>query len=539
MSTYEIHAIFVTDGTKTGIINLSRQYEIRLSEEERVVKILRDAKAATALRERTLASVTTLFGENGSGKTRLMHHICQSFSGDRKNQRLASLYSENGTLYLHRGGALKEWSIDSTEAVGDTKRLPLLKSIFYSSSPFESGRLDRLVSNPSVLNASIKLADEPRFDGLALCDNLKHIRDVPQFLSDITITVRGWVTNGVTIANLVERMLERHAYTSEREAVGKVRDFVRAATNGLKVTEKVIAVANLMIINAYLPRNDNLMGAFVGRLMQHATVYSDGRQMISETDTLLGLLDETLSDKSIVPYKGRTVLAFIRLLGGQLREGAKGYRFTEQVKLTQLIEALARAESEWPGIARFASEMGFLEFRISNLSSGEFAFLFLYTGIGAALKNPRIQNADEPVFLLIDEGEMFMHPAWQRDYIRNLLNYIQLCARDPAQVHLVISTHSLILAADAPPNTLFDLGSLRPANGFALGPKGVLEKVYHVPEFAGSYTKEKIDKVVAYLSDPEGDIDRELIATVDALADKGLKKYVQGVIRSRVGADRA
>lgn len=530
MSTCEIHAIFLKNGDTTGFINLSHRYAIELGSDQALFVRL-NHQVDSLLREDSVASFTALFGENGCGKTDQMLKICRTFSPHRRGQRLGVLYSIGKTCYLHHGESLAGWSINPNSVeLEPAKEAPQLASIFYSSSPFENSRLDTNLDTPGVINISPKFSEGLHFDGLALCQNLDHIVDKPPFLVDAMIDVRGWVSQEEEGATLVEELVAQYGYNERAETRQVVLANVHAWFEAMTKEESVITLANLLIIRS-LWRKGARMENFVGQLFSLVTDFipaNFGRPH----QAFVELCQARVRANKGVSISGQEVLAFIRAMARAVGETHNGYQFKRPVTIQALAVALKETDPK-DEIARFVVNHGFMEFKACTLSSGEFAFLFLFAAIGSALRKIEGVKARSPVFLLIDEGEMFLHPYWQGSYIRKLLNYVAKCNRKRWKIHLVISTHSLIVAADAPPNTLFDIARMQANNGFALGPKAVLNDVYHIPNFAGTNTAEKIDKVVSYLREPRARANKELRQIVAALADVDLKAYVEGVMRTR------
>jgi predicted ATP-binding protein involved in virulence len=168
-----------------------------------------------------------------------------------------------------------------------------------------------------------------------------------------------------------------------------------------------------------------------------------------------------------------------------------------------------------------------LSWSFTELSSGEVAFMMLYANIARAL-SPLEYTDVGPIFLCLDEGEMFMHPKWQRDYISGVLGFLEKFPDVASKIHLFMSTHSLIVAADTPPNRLFDVLEGRHVNGFGLNPKQTLYEVFHVDNFSGKLSTDRMKSITRCLRDgwkPEELNEARAVAAT--LADVHLRKYVE------------
>ncbi len=145
------------------------------------------------------------------------------------------------------------------------------------------------------------------------------------------------------------------------------------------------------------------------------------------------------------------------------------------------------------------------------------------------------------MLLCIDEGEMFMHPKWQRIYIFDLLEFIGKFGRLAKRTHVLISTHSLIVAADTPAGRLFDLDNARLTSAFGYTPKQTLTSVFEVEDFTGKFNHQRLEQLAAVLNG-EARSDkamRQARHIADALANDELKRHVQhqlDILGSRANA---
>lgn len=83
-----------------------------------------------------------------------------------------------------------------------------------------------------------------------------------------------------------------------------------------------------------------------------------------------------------------------------------------------------------------------------GMSSGQRAYLNLFSLISFEL----MRQTDTPVLLCIDEGDLYLHPRWQIEFLNRLLNKVSTLAA--ARVQLVVTSHSPFLVADLPKQSL-------------------------------------------------------------------------------------
>ncbi|UNP78266.1 ATP-binding protein [Bacillus nitratireducens] len=87
----------------------------------------------------------------------------------------------------------------------------------------------------------------------------------------------------------------------------------------------------------------------------------------------------------------------------------------------------------------------------SELSSGEYAFLSLFSRF-----NSIIDQVKENLIILIDEGDIYFHPQWQKDWLYTFLDIISYMYRD-TKIQIVLTTHSPFILSDLPSNNVIFL----------------------------------------------------------------------------------
>ena len=156
----------------------------------------------------------------------------------------------------------------------------------------------------------------------------------------------------------------------------------------------------------------------------------------------------------------------------------------------------------------YGREPEFLQFSFEHgLSSGEEALLRNCTKLYEIRKEVRKQ----PLLLLIDEGDLYYHPEWQRRYVKDLMDIIQVLF-NPGQVQVILTTHSPFIVSDLPRRNLLYLIK---ENGLC----GVSKRSEHTETFGanihelftdafflddslmGEYASETIEKLIKEIHD--------------------------------------
>jgi len=100
-------------------------------------------------------------------------------------------------------------------------------------------------------------------------------------------------------------------------------------------------------------------------------------------------------------------------------------------------------------VARF---LPFLDFNWGDLSSGEKAFLSCYARFYALADNQRIasnMHLKSNVLILIDEGELYLHPEWQKSFLYNLIRYLPSIYLN-RNIQIILTSNSPIIVSDLP-----------------------------------------------------------------------------------------
>ncbi|MCR6850056.1 MULTISPECIES: AAA family ATPase [Bacillus] len=99
-------------------------------------------------------------------------------------------------------------------------------------------------------------------------------------------------------------------------------------------------------------------------------------------------------------------------------------------------------------------ENGYLHFEWLELSAGQVARLNIYSRLYYAMN--RLPRQLKDVVIIIDEGELYYHPEWQRKWLWNFLETISSVYKE-RRVQIIISTHSPFILSDLPSQNIIFL----------------------------------------------------------------------------------
>lgn len=100
----------------------------------------------------------------------------------------------------------------------------------------------------------------------------------------------------------------------------------------------------------------------------------------------------------------------------------------------------------------------FLEFRWSNLSSGQYAMLSIFSriyDIKNGIGNKKLNN----IIVLIDEAELYFHPQWQKKIVNLWIKTLDKMFEKNPEItfHLIITSNSPFIISDLPSDNIIFL----------------------------------------------------------------------------------
>ncbi|MEH7256651.1 AAA family ATPase [Bacillus toyonensis] len=105
----------------------------------------------------------------------------------------------------------------------------------------------------------------------------------------------------------------------------------------------------------------------------------------------------------------------------------------------------------------------FIDFSWRNLSSGESALLNIYSRFYFASRRWELtENIDNDLVILIDEGEIYLHPHWQGKFLNNLIEYFPIVFRNiggkkQRNIQIILTSNSPFVVSDLPSTNIIFL----------------------------------------------------------------------------------
>lgn len=183
----------------------------------------------------------------------------------------------------------------------------------------------------------------------------------------------------------------------------------------------------------------------------------------------------------------------------------------------------------------------------SQMSSGQSAILTLFSRL--YFSGTRIIEKGKTIWLFIDEGELYIHPEWQRRFFNDLHKFLPKFYPDPEnKIQLVISTHSPYVASDIPKSNIIMLKRAKNTTceiqdmstipeTFGANIHELLANSFFMEHGTiGEFAKGKINELIKYLKEegitPIGSDDEAQIL-IDIIGEPIIKKKLQSMLNGK------
>lgn len=122
------------------------------------------------------------------------------------------------------------------------------------------------------------------------------------------------------------------------------------------------------------------------------------------------------------------------------------------------------------------NKVDFINFTWRDLSSGEKTILDFYARFYYVREKIK-QLDDQPqlLYILIDEGEVGLHPQWQKEYIDKLITFLPICFPEQ-KLQIILTTHSPLILSDIPKNNVVFLKKWQEERDREKHPEAIIEE---------------------------------------------------------------
>lgn len=192
-----------------------------------------------------------------------------------------------------------------------------------------------------------------------------------------------------------------------------------------------------------------------------------------------------------------------------------------------------------------------ISFRWHSLSAGQEAILNQFSELWLGLGNVYKKN----LIVSIDEGELYLHPEWQRQYIGLLNDFLEYSSKiNPVieNIQLLITSHSPFIASDIPKFNLIFLKRDEPSEENSRPNVHVVSSQNHqgtfggnifdlyknsffIKDFFGTYSSKWINEAFNKINNKESLFDNEIEISsfLQIIGEKVVKEILQNQLQNK------
>ncbi|WP_378957060.1 AAA family ATPase [Pelosinus sp. sgz500959] len=436
-----------------------------------------------------ITNISAIIGENGSGKTTILNFIKRNLvygmGGIREEAIIVVEDGSNKYIYHHNSikitsgnfdtynftlkeyeyrdekGGLIDYYIDSS---GNT-------SVIYFSNIFDNtifdkdyGNLIDISTNSLVKSDRIRMVENHRISGNASEIEIHRIQEINRQIRFLGSSPKNKDTlpfqlpKKIIIKPFVRNPLETRK-NDYYELIMRVKEAFSSHQSDLKSGADSI---KSKLIEAVIYN-------FFSELTSHKTLFEIPVDILinlekadSINERVRVFFEELLSADCVkeirnVPEWIKGINDFIKLINSNEFEYVLPFGQglvlpvdKENSLLAKLLECYQQSFLMHP----------YLEFQWIGLSSGEMAIFNLFSRFYSII-DPK-EHTDllkDNVIVLIDEGELYFHPQWQKELIYNLISFYNDIFRG-RHVQLIITSNSPFIASDLPNHKIIFLNKI-------------------------------------------------------------------------------
>lgn len=253
----------------------------------------------------------------------------------------------------------------------------------------------------------------------------------------------------------VIEFFKKEINTIEFHELSEIESILRLVLNTIDTSiDKKKYFKNLIVLNIFCRLVKK------GNFYHNSPIKHNLKKVIRNDGDIFKAMEKTIESFSEIKIDSEESKLIKELLGKAFDSSLNKIEFIEKNSTSQnkLHYHIKIENNIWPVLSLIfdlqnLDEFNYIEYSWGGgLSTGEEAFLTHFARLNE-LKN---KLGSKPIWLLIDEGDLYFHPEWQKRYFSELLDYVKfLFPRNKVQI--IITTHSPFIASDLPKQNLIFL----------------------------------------------------------------------------------
>jgi predicted ATP-dependent endonuclease of OLD family len=463
-------------------------------------------------------NITAIVGENGSGKTAILHELLNV--GDIKPTKRTKIYAYNKQTEKVEHISYKILHKDKTKVI-----------------LFEEDRDSLSYYNAYSVNSLIHLKDDYKRNNTVVSllgydknqYNLKNLTFIPTHLelaltSAIDVDLNNLLSLRLEIEDIANNTI--HPLLFSQNDIHKLKQFLQE-----KLRTSITEYNDSKDISHYM-----YLKAFCYQLYER---YNLSIEILKELHTATFKIDD-FAEKLFKEIFSLDNQKDFRQKIEELNKVLNNKKPIENKFIFELENNNKEIELILLNADRYFFNIDF--FKIINqtnvyfkhLSSGEQKLVLLFGKLNYVVRKIFWEDKDNFI-LLLDEPDAYLHPKWQKDLISYFLNFIQNNKiLNQKNIHIVINSHSPFILSDIPKENVIFLEKGKQVNPFenkqtfGANIHTLLSHGFFMQDgLMGEFAKGKIDEIIKNLKDkkysPSEKEKKEVLSIINIIGEEFLR----------------
>ncbi|MGG0747257.1 AAA family ATPase [Priestia megaterium] len=519
-----------------------------------------------------IKNVTAIVGENGTGKSTILDFLVELFCYEEKlDSNYFIIYRLDATLYYQTNLNTSQKKLDInnfTEVDYKLKKQNLQsikdKKVLFFSNIFDAraAKINELDNYQSLLNLSTNyLSSNSNTESNLRFLNEEFTRQI-YFVKKFTNTLK--LKRFINIPDFIKielKMFDLEMFDHKfRNAIDVLESMgIPVLLSDLDKNHfkynfhKALIISTLIDIGEFISgTDDKLYNSFINAIEDFAYHILKFKEYHTIGTHYLQDFKDHIEDEVGKNSQSKIFKKYIGQIDERIRLRIKLLDELDLLDYESMSSHILKVKTESEKLSSFLDHYNnisvryaFLDFTWTELSSGEYALLSLFGRFYSVREQLGKQN-----IILIDEGDLYFHPQWQKDWLYHLLQVINVIYSD-IEIQLILTTHSPFVLSDIPNYNVIFLEkvqgmSSKVSSGLEGGQRTFAANIHSLftnsffinGGLCGLFAKEKINDLVNELLDSSPEKirsnEKRIRNTIDIIGEPLVKKKLLDIFEDKV-----